>query len=92
MDRAGSTRRPIRLNPAADGHGWKAPRGCIDLYAIFIPKCPIPTASICAETYSARCPNDGSDAMDLVYLALIAALTLGTAAFLWLCDRIGDRK
>jgi len=30
--------------------------------------------------------------MDLVYLALIAALTLGTAAFLWLCDRIGDRK
>jgi hypothetical protein len=30
--------------------------------------------------------------MDLVYLSLIVALTLGTAGFLWLCDRIGDRK
>jgi hypothetical protein len=30
--------------------------------------------------------------MDLVYLALIAALALSTAGFLWLCDRIGDRK
>jgi uncharacterized protein HemX len=30
--------------------------------------------------------------MDLVYLALIAALALGTVGYLWLCDRVGDRK
>jgi hypothetical protein len=30
--------------------------------------------------------------MDLVYLALIAALALGTAGYLWLCDRLGDRR
>lgn len=30
--------------------------------------------------------------MDFVYLALIAALTLGTAGYLWLCDRLGDGK
>ena len=30
--------------------------------------------------------------MDLVYLALIAALALGTVGYLWLCDRLGDRK
>ena len=30
--------------------------------------------------------------MDLVYLALIAALAIGTVGYLWLCDRVGDRK
>jgi hypothetical protein len=30
--------------------------------------------------------------MDLVYLALVALLTLGTVGYLWLCDRVGDRK
>ena len=30
--------------------------------------------------------------MDIVYLALTAALALATAGFLWLCERVGDRK
>ncbi len=30
--------------------------------------------------------------MDLAYLALAAVLTLGTVAYLWLCDHLGDRK
>ena len=30
--------------------------------------------------------------MDVVYLALIAVLALGTVGFLWLCERVGDRK
>jgi hypothetical protein len=30
--------------------------------------------------------------MDLVYLVLIAALSLGTVGYLWLCDHLGDRK
>jgi hypothetical protein len=30
--------------------------------------------------------------MDLVYLALIAALALGAAGYLWLCDRLGDGR
>jgi len=30
--------------------------------------------------------------MDVVYLALIAALALATVGFLWLCERVADRK
>jgi hypothetical protein len=30
--------------------------------------------------------------MDLVYLALIAALAIGTAGYLWLCDRLGEKR
>ena len=30
--------------------------------------------------------------MDLVYLALIAALALATLGYLWLCDRLGDGR
>jgi len=30
--------------------------------------------------------------MDLVYLALIAGLALATVGYLWLCERVGDRK
>jgi hypothetical protein len=30
--------------------------------------------------------------MDLVYLTLIAGLALTTVGYLWLCDRVGDRK
>lgn len=30
--------------------------------------------------------------MDVVYLALIAALALATVGYLWLCDRVGDHK
>ena len=30
--------------------------------------------------------------MDLVYLAVIAVLALATVGYLWLCDRVGDRK
>lgn len=30
--------------------------------------------------------------MDVVYLAVIVALALGTVGFLWLCERVGDRK
>jgi hypothetical protein len=30
--------------------------------------------------------------MDLVYLALTVGLALATVGFLWLCDRVGDRR
>jgi hypothetical protein len=30
--------------------------------------------------------------MDLVYLALILGLAAATVGYLWLCDRVGDRK
>jgi len=30
--------------------------------------------------------------MDLVYLLLLGALTLATVGYLWLCDRVADRK
>jgi hypothetical protein len=30
--------------------------------------------------------------MDFVYLALIAGLVLASVGYLWLCDRVGDRK
>jgi len=30
--------------------------------------------------------------MDLVYLALIAVLAIGTAGYLWLCDWLVERR
>lgn len=30
--------------------------------------------------------------MDLVYLLLTAALAVATVGFLWLCDRVGERR
>lgn len=37
-------------------------------------------------------PHRRVTAMDFFYIALIAALTVATAGYLWLCDRVGDRK
>lgn len=37
-------------------------------------------------------PPCGVVAMDLVYLGLIVALALATAGYLWLCDRLGDKR
>lgn len=30
--------------------------------------------------------------MDIVYLALLAVLVIATLGYLWLCDRLGDRR
>jgi hypothetical protein len=30
--------------------------------------------------------------VDIVYLALITGLTVATVGYLWLCDRLGDKR
>jgi hypothetical protein len=63
----------------------------VRFYAIFISRRAIPTPFLCGDFHSADIPQRAG-VMDFVFLGLIAALALASVGYLWLCDRLEERK